>query len=69
MGSIFKSEGVKRTIASALAVATLASTVKPDWAPYTNLLINMAGGAGFIALAHPAVLKAVNKLKGILGPK
>lgn len=69
MFGLFESRGVKRTIASALAVATLASTIKPDWAPYTNLLINMAGGAGVIALAHPSVIKIVDRLKGIFGPK
>jgi hypothetical protein len=69
MFGLFESKGVKRTLASALAVAAFASTIKPDWAPYTNLLVNMAGGAGVIALAHPGVLKTIEKLKSIFGPR
>lgn len=66
-GSLFESKGVKRTLASVVAVATFASTLSPALTPYTGILIGLGGGAGVIGLAHPAVLKAIGFLKVFFG--
>jgi hypothetical protein len=67
--SLLESKGVKRTIGSALALATVASPYIPVIAPYASLLQQAALYTGAAGAAHPIVLKVIDLFKRIIGSK
>lgn len=58
MLSIFKSKGIKRSLASALAFAAMVAPSIPAVAPYAELLSQLAGILGGAGLLHAGVSKA-----------
>lgn len=58
-----QSEGVKRTLASLLAVAAVAAAYFPALLPYRELLISLAGIMGGFGSAHALLDKAQKLLK------
>lgn len=66
-GSLLQSNGLKRTIGSAFALASVLAPKVPMIAPYADLLQQAAIFTGAVGAAHPLVLKIVGILKRVLG--
>lgn len=52
---LFQSKGLKRTIASALAVAACAADVVPAIAPYKHALETAAAFFGAVGIGHAVI--------------
>lgn len=58
LDSIFgKSKGVKRTLASAFAFIGLVAAHVPALAPWSELINQIAGALGGVAVLHPLLSK------------
>jgi hypothetical protein len=56
---MFESKGIKRTLASVLAVVAAASPFIPPLMPFQHVLVELAGALGAVGLSHAAIKKAL----------
>lgn len=56
---MFESKGLKRTLASILAVAAAVSPFVPPLMPFQHLFVELAGALGAVGLGHAAIKKAL----------
>lgn len=54
---MFESKGIKRSLASILAVVAAASPFIPVLAPFQHLIVEVAGALGAVGLSHAAIAK------------
>ena len=56
---MFDSKGIKRTLASILAVVAAASPFIPPLMPFQHLFVELAGALGAVGLGHAALKKVL----------
>jgi hypothetical protein len=56
---MFESKGIKRTLASILAVVAAASPFIPVLMPFQPVLVELAGALGAVGLGHAALKKVL----------
>jgi hypothetical protein len=56
---MFDSKGIKRTLASVLAVAAAVSPFIPPLMPFQHLFVELAGALGAVGLGHAAIKKVL----------
>lgn len=54
---MFESKGIKRTLASILAVVAAAAPFVPPLMPFQHILVEVAGALGAVGLGHAALAK------------
>lgn len=54
---LFESKGLKRTVASLLAVAACAADAVPVLTPYKELLLYLGGLFGAVGVGHAIIAK------------
>lgn len=52
---MFESKGLKRTLASVLAVVAAVAPFVPPLMPFQHLLVELAGALGAVGLGHAAL--------------
>lgn len=58
---MFESKGLKRSLASIVAVIAAASPFIPPLMPFQHLLVEVAGALGAVGLGHAAMTKVLSK--------
>lgn len=56
---MFESKGLKRSLASIVAVLAAASPLIPPLMPFQQILIEVAGALGAVGLGHAAMTKVL----------
>jgi hypothetical protein len=56
---MFDSKGIKRTLASVLAVAAAVAPFVPPLMPFQHLFVELAGALGAVGLGHAAIKKVL----------
>lgn len=54
---MFESKGLKRSLASVVAVLAAAAPFVPPLMPFQHLLVEIAGALGAVGLSHAAFTK------------
>lgn len=54
---MFESKGLKRSLASILAVLAAAAPFIPPLAPFQHVIVEIAGALGAVGLSHAALAK------------